>query len=66
MSEPRNYSLKYAEAQEFYGYPSPGAALTAAAEWSNTHKDSVYHVNLNFDSDTVTYGVTVLWEDVNA
>lgn len=64
MSEPRSYTLRYAKAQEFYGYESVSDVLVAVAAFDNENGKKTYQVNLNFNTDDATHGATVLWEDV--
>lgn len=65
MSRPVNYPLRYVQAQEFYGYETPGAALAAAAEFSDSHNDTVFNVRLSWSEDA-DYSITVFWEDLSA
>lgn len=60
MSE--NYALRYAKAQEFLGYGTPGAVLRAVAEFSDNNDDQVYAVTLRWTDSG--YGATVMWEDL--
>lgn len=60
---PQNYRLKYAQAQQFYGYEHPADVLVAMADFDNNHINQTTAVQIDFDNEDLTWGGVLTWED---